>query len=260
MTIYEVIKRPIVTEKGVSKKDNELYILGGKLCEKMKDYAMAEGSYQKALGLTSNAQKLSSIYSNMADLDFDQNKDEDGIVNYKMALKYEASDAWLYSRLVHHLVAMKHFDEAVEYGEKMMKIADFGVGRDLLAKAYAGQALFIWNGYLKRKTRIVTDPEQDVVAAVCMKALKYKDSESNCLSLLGSFDLNTATVEKKLDKAQKAYDYFSRALKADERPARRAELVKLQDQAKSMITQLQGADGSGRMPSSSSPGKESSGG
>ncbi len=238
-----------------SKKNFEIYALGGFLAEKLHDLKTAEGSYKKALELTKDFGEISGTYLSLAGIAWSQKQNDVAINYYKKAIQYNPSDAWLYSGYVNKLNYLQKWDEAIAAGEKMLKLADFGVGRNLLGKAYSGKAVDIWQTYTRTK-RFVTDPDQDVVANICMKALKYKDTDFNCLSLLGFFALNTARMENDLAKAQKAYDYYTRALQDPENMSN-PENLKLQAEAKQIVARLQaskdaiGNNVSSRLPASS---------
>lgn len=197
-------------------KDGEIYLLGARLCDKMQDYDCAVKSYQKAIAVMPDSIKKGDTYSKLAEVDFNQKKIDQGFADYKLAVKYSPSDAWLYSRLISQLNYHQRYDEAVEYGEKMMSIADFGVGRNLLARAYAGKANRIMSEYTfkaeKDKSEKLLEATQETAKDLCMKSLKNDGKEVACLHLLGNFALTEAEKENNLEKAEKAYSYYSRAL------------------------------------------------
>lgn len=228
-----------------SEKGKDIFVLGGNLANKLKDFKTAEGSYKRALEYTKDAVEIGNIFSDLADNAGHAGQTEQMMEYFKKALEYNPSDAWLYSRYVEYLNYLQKWDESIVASEKMLKVADFGVGRKLLGEAYQGKATKIWKGYVTRPVQTVTDPEQDVVAELCYKALKYEEQSYTCLNLLGIFALNTAKKEQNLEKAQKAYDYFSRSLMGPGNSTV-AKIKKLQTESQQVIESLQ----SNRAPAS----------
>ena len=242
----EQIKKFFALAYYASPKNSQLYTLGGRVADGLNQFSTAEGSYKKALTLTKDSEEQGQIYSYLADLMCHSKQCKRGIEFYAKAVERLPNDAWLFSRYVGLLNSQKMWDESIAAAEKMLKISDFGVGRRLLAEAYSGKALSIWSARL-RQGGMMGDPEQDAIAVICMKALKYKENDSGCLRLIGFFALNTAKVESKIDQAQKAYDYFDRALK-DEDLEDQSGVLTLKAQAQKEIDRIKNQ--AGRSPSS----------
>jgi tetratricopeptide (TPR) repeat protein len=188
------------------KKDFRLYRLGGNLSWKLKDYKTAESSYKKALSFMTDPLDISLMYSTLAQISEEQKNVDQALDYFQRAIKYNEKDAWLYSGYVHYLLKLERWDLAIENGEKMLKIADFGVGRTLLAKAYANKA-----AQISRYTAGTSDPKADEIKSqYCLLAMKYDDKNFQCLFILSNYYHRTAKKQQDLARAQKAVDYITR--------------------------------------------------
>lgn len=221
----------------VSPKEYDIFRLGGDVSEELKKYDLAEKSFLKAASLAKNPVDLEIAYSSLASVNEELLKYDRAVEYYDLAIKQEGKNAWLFSHYVSLLVYLKKWDRAIEVAEQMLKISDFGVGRRLLATAYASKAL-----------SLSSDPKNDEqVTGLCMKALKNKKDESLCLITLGRKALARARKNKDLQDAEKSLDYFQRAL-ADEKLTNEPRLRKEIEKTETIIAKMR--RGEARAPAS----------
>lgn len=165
----------------------DVFMLGGSLAEEMKNWTVAASSYRKALSLAqTDLQKHKASFS-IADMLIELKDLEGADGYYRSAIRLNPENTWLQGNYMSFLFDQKKWDEAIKEGEEMLRIASYGVGKSLLAKAYAGKAAQMASTaelYFSQSL----DPEGSAMKDVektCSKALDLDPRNGQCLNMLG---------------------------------------------------------------------------
>lgn len=226
-------------------KTYELYKAGGFLSERLQKYEVAEGSYLKALALASTDGQRAETLKKLGDLHRQQSRLSQAEEYYYKALKYDPENSWLLNDLLLIALNKKDFDGGIEIGERMLKLADFGVGRANLAVAYGSKAL-----------QILQSPSQDVTRFerardLAQKGMKWDETSVECLLALGSSFYETALLKKDAGLMKRSLDLSIKALAYAKDPGIRMQAVEMVN--KVTTAKSQWAAGSPRVPAAAGP-------
>jgi tetratricopeptide (TPR) repeat protein/transglutaminase-like putative cysteine protease len=188
-----------------SEKGYDIYYLGGQVATKLGSAKAAENSFFKAISMTKKPVEISRAYGNLARI-FEKDDKKKHLEYLKKAIDYDPENGWLRSNLLGELNQLERWDEAVEVGEKMLKVSDFGVGRRQLGQAYAGKANSIFT-----KSQDPTSLNQAEDA--CGKGMKIHPENEQCLMLLGKVNFRLGASTQDLNRLQKSIDYFKQGQK-----------------------------------------------
>jgi len=229
-------------------KTYDLYKAGGFLSERLQKYDVAEGSYLKALALAATDGQRAETLKKLGDLHRKQSRLSQAEEFYYKALKYDPENSWLLNDLLLIALNKKDFDGAIEIGEKMLKLADFGVGRANLATAYGRKAL-----------QILQSPSQDVtrferVRDLAQKGMKWDETSVECLLALGSSFYETALLKKDSGLMKRSLDLSIKALAYAKDPGIRLQAVEMVNKVSTAKSQL--TAGSPRVPATEGPREE----
>ncbi|WP_413291438.1 DUF3857 domain-containing protein [Bdellovibrio sp. HCB337] len=187
-------------------KTFELYRLGGYLSSTIANYSVAEGSYSKALALAKTDAEKAHAYRSLGGVYLDQKNHTKAETYLYSALKYSPDDAWLMNDIVVLALNKSDYDGAIEVGEKMLKVASFGVGRINVASAYGRKAAKILSSNSQDVTRF------EKAADLAMKGMKWDEKSVDCMLALGQSLHETAALKKDVGLMKRSMDVSIKAV------------------------------------------------
>lgn len=199
----ETMKKNFQRAYALSAKDYDLFILGGSVCERMKNLPVALGSYSKARDLAKTPAEKSDAASSIGEVYFRMHQLEKAIAFYKESIQLDSSDAWVQGRLMDLLENAGRYDEEIALGEQIMKTSPYGVARRTLADAYARKA-----STAKAAAGGLPPPEQE---SLFLKGLSYDSTNAACLLGLAQWYSIYAQNKNDPEMAQKAITYVEKA-------------------------------------------------
>ena len=222
--------------KNAAEKGYDLYEVGGELCESSGDLKAAQGSYSKAASVAKDDLQKSAAYRKLGWI-FQVQKNMDMAEKYLIAaLSFQPKDAWLMNDLVVLYLNSEKYDKAIELGERMLAVSDFGVGRENLANAYAHKALNLLNS----QHGLFNETETQKAGDLAMKGLKWSPSSFPCKLMVSEYYLNMAVnkkdktlLERSLDSA---YEAKKLAKNMDEEAMAKVTIEKSYSMRKAMET------------------------
>lgn len=206
-----------------SPKNFDLYYLGGKVSGRVGNHQAALKSFFKAHSLAVEKVDKGASLEAIAWTYLDINDLNNAIIYLKQAALENPDNTWTMGNLMSILSQNRKWDDAIEIGEKMVKVSTYGLAKKTLASAYAGKAL-----------EIMRNPKgslnYDEVEGFLNKGLKVDSGCLECLLTLGQIKYSKAILDRDVESARKGLSYFERAEKTG----------KVQNsQIRSYISQLQ---------------------
>ncbi len=193
-----------------SQKDFDLYYLGGRVLEELKQTQAAIGSYNKALEIAHNNAAKASAGAALGELLIQQGKVENGIAFYKYAIKADPGNSWLAGNFTAYIQQLGRWDDAISVGEEVVKTNPYGMAKKVLADAYAGK------GSSLRKQAAKNPLEQakalDTAEQLYAKGLSHSPDNEKCLKGLAEVYFARAMTDFNPMTAQKSLRYIDKAL------------------------------------------------
>lgn len=193
-----------------SAKNHELYYLGGQVAKEMENYKASLGSYTKAYDLAkTNLQKAHAALG-MAEMLLQNNELEKALMYYKVGIQANPENTWATGHYMSILSSHKKWDEAIATGEEMLKINSYGVGKTMLADAYADKAQSI---YIKKGNRSPLEIENAERSAeeLYSKGLVHSPYNQKCLLGMAMMYYIKAIQNKDAQMAQRALSFIEKA-------------------------------------------------
>ncbi|MEK2690524.1 DUF3857 domain-containing protein [Bdellovibrio sp. GT3] len=195
-----------------SQKDYELYKLGGRVLEDMKQTQAAIGSYTKAFELAKNPRDKATVAESLGHLLITNNQIENGIGYYKYAIKADPGNAWLAGNFASLIQHYGRWDDAITVGEEVVKSNPYGMAKTTLAKAYAGKA----NTIMAVPVNNPLDQAKNLDASekLYSKGLTHVPNNEECLLGLSKIYHIRANIDLNPMTAQKSLRYLDKALES----------------------------------------------
>jgi|GEM_PF-3076744 Transglutaminase-like enzymes, putative cysteine proteases len=159
-------------------KDFAFYKLGAVMGRDVfKDPKIEKQSHLKSLEVATKPSDKSDAYKSLARIASKEGNTQQAEEYYQYALQLSPKDAWLMNDILVLATETKNYQKAIDIGEKMVSIADFGMGRRNLASAY---------GSLATETfKVRSKPNADKARMLAMKGLKWDSNSEECLTAMG---------------------------------------------------------------------------
>lgn len=199
-------------------KSYEGFFVGGLVAIGLNQPKVALGAFQKSLQFTTDKLEQAAAYAQMGDTYMELKDIETAISFYKKSLSLNPENTWMQGNLVDHLVKLKRWDEAIDEGEKMLKVADFGIGRRQLARAYGGKAKSIQEDAMSKDPTMKTADYKSAlleVEANFLKAVKHAPDDTYTLFDLGAFYSNQAKASGDSIVARKSIGLYEKVEKSE---------------------------------------------
>lgn len=193
----------------VSGRNWELYNLGANISEKLGKTDAALGSYAKALELAQTSSEKGSAAVGVAEMYFKKQQNEKAISYYKYAISANPENTWVAGNFMIILQGMKKWDEAITTGEEIMKTSAYGIGRRLLADAYAGKAKTISSRPVANSE--AREKNEQEAEGYLAKGLQHSPTNEACLSEMAQLYFERALKNKDSMAAQRALSYIEKA-------------------------------------------------
>jgi tetratricopeptide (TPR) repeat protein len=193
-----------------SQKDFDLYYLGGKVLEELKQNQAAIGSYNKALEIAHNNPDKARAGAALGELLIQQGKVENGIAFYKYAIKADPGNSWLAGNFTAYIQQLGRWDDAISVGEEVVKTNPYGMAKKVLADAYAGKGTSIRNQAAKNpleQAKALDSAEQ-----LYAKGLSHSPDNDKCLKGLAEIYFARAMTDFNPMTAQKSLRYIDKAI------------------------------------------------
>jgi tetratricopeptide (TPR) repeat protein len=196
----------------------EGYLVGGWILNGFKKVKESTGAFQKALSLTNEKLEQAFVYNLLAGA-FDEMKDTEKYIAFtKKSLELNPESTWAHGGLVSRLRQMGKWDEAIDEGEKMLKVASFGVGKRQLAEAYHAKAASIRNRITKDDP-FLKNPESiralEESESNYLNGLKHAPDEATVIFNVAIFYASEAERTHDATTAKKAIGFFEKFEKAE---------------------------------------------
>ncbi len=189
----------------VSPKNWSLYNLGAEISERMEKYDAALKSHAKALELANTKYEKGSSAVGVAEMYFKKNQYDKAISYYKYAISANPENTWVAGNFMGILHRLGKWDDAIATGEEIMKTSAYGVGKRLLADAYAGKANSISRGGKDRGKNLLE------MEGYYAKGLQVLPSNAKCLEGMTYLYFEKAMMTNDPAAAQRALSYFEKA-------------------------------------------------
>lgn len=184
-------------------KNFRVYLLAGSIFYREKKLQLALNSYLKALDFAKNDRQKGTAYASSAYVYNDMGNLDKAEELFNLSLQKKPSDAWLLNDLVSLYIRKSSYDKAIEFGLKMLSIADFGVGRKNLAYAYCAKAIDTM------RDNASTVKQFEEAQELSRKGLKWFESP-DCLSSLARSYHGLGKSHKDIGSVQKAIDAWEK--------------------------------------------------
>lgn len=203
----------------VSPKNYELYILGGTVAERMRNYRAALGSYSKAYTFAKTNHEKAAAEAEIGEALFFLNDTNNAILHYRNSIALE-ENAWAQGRLMDFYQHANRWDDAISLGEEILKKNPYGVAKKALSSIYAQKGQNLFQLALRNKIS-PNDKKMDDIESLLLTGLKHHSSCGDCLIGLAELYGYKAQKTDSREFAQKSLTYYERAFKdADVDPQR----------------------------------------
>ncbi|WP_413587390.1 DUF3857 domain-containing protein [Bdellovibrio sp. HCB274] len=224
-----------------SPKDYDLYKLGGRVLEDLKQIQAAIGSYTKAFELARNQQEKATAAASLGHLLITNNQIENGVNYYKYAIKADPGNSWLAGNFAALIQTYGRWDDSIAVGEEVVKTNPYGMAKTTLAKAYSGKADIIMaapvNNPLDQAKNL------DASEKLYAKGLTHAPGNEECLLGLSRVYHIRATVDLNPMTAQKSLRYLEKALES-----KKVSIEKVASMKKDLLLIADGKKPTPRLP------------